>query len=90
MTLLEMSALYAESAAALRRRIGELRQAARELKDEEDPTFLVFCRFPLLQISTATALHMGADGCIIILRLYEPYIRDFCRLQQDILDMTDL
>ena len=36
MTLLEMSALYAESAAALRRRIGELRQAARELKDEED------------------------------------------------------
>jgi hypothetical protein len=26
MTLLEMSALYAESAAALRRRIGELRQ----------------------------------------------------------------
>ena len=28
MTLLEMSALYAESAAALRRRIGELRQAA--------------------------------------------------------------
>ena len=35
MTLLEMSALYAESAAALRRRIGELRQAARELKDEE-------------------------------------------------------
>ena len=36
MTLLEMSALYAESAAALRRRLGELRQAARELKDEED------------------------------------------------------
>ena len=35
MTLLEMSALYAESAAALRRRIGELRQAARELKDED-------------------------------------------------------
>ena len=33
MTLLEMSALYAESAAALRRRIGELQQAARELKD---------------------------------------------------------
>ena len=32
MTLLEMSALYAESAAALRRRIGELRQAARELR----------------------------------------------------------
>ena len=37
MTLLEMSALYAESAAALRRRIGELRQAARELKDEAGP-----------------------------------------------------
>ena len=35
MTLLEMSALYTESAAALRRRIGELRQEARELKDEE-------------------------------------------------------
>ena len=29
MTLLEMSALYTESAAALRRRIGELRQEAR-------------------------------------------------------------
>ena len=40
MTLLEMSALYAESAAALRRRIGELRQAARELKDEEDRRLL--------------------------------------------------
>ena len=39
MTLLEMSALYAESAAALRRRIGE-RQAARELKDEEDRRLL--------------------------------------------------
>ena len=39
MTLLEMSALYAESAAALRRRIGEVRQAARELKDEEDRAF---------------------------------------------------
>ena len=38
MTLLEMSALYAESAAALRRRIGELRQA--ELKDEEDRRLL--------------------------------------------------
>ena len=37
---LEMSALYAESAAALRRRIGELRQAARELKDEEDRRLL--------------------------------------------------
>ena len=34
MTLLEMSALYAESAAALRRRIGELQQAARELGAE--------------------------------------------------------
>ena len=34
MTLLEMSALYAESAAALRRRIGELRQAARELEED--------------------------------------------------------
>ena len=33
MTLLEMSALYAESAAALR-------QAARELKDEEDRRLL--------------------------------------------------
>ena len=33
MTLLEMSALYAESAAALRRRIGEL-------KDEEDRRLL--------------------------------------------------
>ena len=40
MTLLEMSALYAESAAALRRRIGELQQAARELKDEEDRRLL--------------------------------------------------
>ena len=40
MTLLEMSALYAESAAALRRRIGEPRQAARELKDEEDRRLL--------------------------------------------------
>ena len=40
MTLLEMSALYAESAAALRPRIGELRQAARELKDEEDRRLL--------------------------------------------------
>ena len=40
MTLLEMSALYAESATALRRRIGELRQAARELKDEEDRRLL--------------------------------------------------
>ena len=44
MTLLEMSALYAESAAALRRRVaergGELRQAARELKDEEDRRLL--------------------------------------------------
>ena len=36
MTLLEMSALYAESAAALRRRIGE----PRELKDEEDRRLL--------------------------------------------------
>ena len=33
MTLLEMSALYAESAAALRRRIGELRQAADHRAD---------------------------------------------------------
>ena len=52
MTLLEMSALYAESAAALRRRIGELRQAARELKDEEDRRLLqrrITALPPLLQ-----------------------------------------
>ena len=52
MTLLEMSALYAESAAALRRRIGELRQAARELKDEEDRRLLrrrITVLTPLLQ-----------------------------------------
>ena len=36
MTLLEMSALYAESAAALRRRIGELRQAARDRATERE------------------------------------------------------
>ena len=35
MTLLEMSALYAESAAALRRRIGELQQAERAETDPE-------------------------------------------------------
>ena len=34
MTLLEMSALYAESAALLRERIAELRRAAREQPDE--------------------------------------------------------
>ena len=33
MTLLEMSALYTESAVALRRRIGELRQAADHRAD---------------------------------------------------------
>ena len=34
MTLMEMSALYAESAALLRERIAELRRAAREQPDE--------------------------------------------------------
>ena len=58
MTLLEMSALYAESAAALRRRIGELRQAARELKDEEDRRLLqrrITELTPLLQDTRARA-----------------------------------
>ena len=52
MTLLEMSALYAESAAALRRRIGELQQAARELKDEEDRRLLALARSTLLSSPT--------------------------------------
>ena len=59
MTLLEMSALYAESAAALRRRIGELRQAARELKDEEDRRLLrrrITELTPLLQTRELAAL----------------------------------
>ena len=68
MTLLEMSALYAESAAALRRRIGELRQAARELKDEEDRRLLKRkypWRTPLLQetreLAALTAPYYGSD-----------------------------
>ena len=36
MTLAEMSGLYAESAAALRQRIAELRQSAREQEDEAE------------------------------------------------------
>ena len=36
MTLAEMSGLYAESAAALRQRIAELRQSAREQEDERE------------------------------------------------------
>ena len=59
MTLLEMSALYAESAAALRRRIGELRQAARELKDEEDRRLLrrrITEQTPLLETRELAAL----------------------------------
>ena len=36
MTLLEMSALYAESAALLRERIAELRRSAREQDSEEE------------------------------------------------------
>ena len=59
MTLLEMSALYAESAAALRRRIGELRQAARELKDEEDRRLL---RRRITELTLAAAGDPGAGG----------------------------
>lgn len=65
MTLLEMSALYAESAAALRRRIGELRQAARELKDEEDRRLLrrrITELTPLLQETRELG---GADGPLL-------------------------
>lgn len=36
MTLAEMSGLYAESAAALRQRIAELRQSVREQEDEAE------------------------------------------------------
>ena len=36
MTLAEMSGLYAESAAALRQRIAELRQSAKEQEDEAE------------------------------------------------------
>ena len=36
MTLAEMSGLYAESAAAIRQRIAELRQSAREQDSEEE------------------------------------------------------
>ena len=36
MTLAEMSGLYAESAAALRQRVAELRQSAREQEDEAE------------------------------------------------------
>ena len=36
MTLLEMSSLYTESAVALRQRIAELRQSAREQEDEAE------------------------------------------------------
>ena len=36
MTLAEMSGLYVESAAALRQRIAELRQSAREQEDEAE------------------------------------------------------
>ena len=59
MTLLEMSALYAESAAALRRRIGELRQAARELKDEEDRRLLPR-RIPALTPQLQETLELAA------------------------------
>lgn len=70
MTLLEMSALYAESAAALRRRIGELRQAARELKDEEDRRLLrrrITELTPLLQetreLAALTAHYYDRSTC---------------------------